>query len=396
LTITNCTISQNTTGDDGGGVCCYSSSPTITNCTISRNSADDRGGGGYCDDNSDPTFANCILWDDTPDEIYVDSASPTVTYSDIQGGWLGDGNIDADPVFADAENGDYRLMPGSPCIDAADNEAVPADEFDLDEDGDTEEPIPFDLDGNPRFVDDPGTEDTGHGEPPIVDMGAYEFQVTELAAFLDIKPGACPNPLNRSSHGVLPMALVGSEDFDVTQVDVDSLELTRADGLGGSVRPLRGPPGPGIRVQDVATPFDGELCDCHDLHDDGIPDLEMKFDMPETAAVLELDDFPGGTLVKLTLTGELLDTTRFSASDCVILVPPGPGPGAPPEEAGLKGDGVEAVPEARRADSNAGQDAGEPDQLGPQPVGCGVLPPGFLLTAAAAMCLVGRARPIAW
>ncbi|UCD74088.1 MAG: hypothetical protein JSV91_09890 [Phycisphaerales bacterium] len=33
------------------------------------------------------------------------------------------------------------------------------------------------LDGNPRFVDDPNTEDTGYGDPPIVDMGAYEFQI---------------------------------------------------------------------------------------------------------------------------------------------------------------------------------------------------------------------------
>ena len=33
-----------------------------------------------------------------------------------------------------------------------------------------------DLDGNPRFVDDTGTDDTGSGDPPIVDMGAYEFQ----------------------------------------------------------------------------------------------------------------------------------------------------------------------------------------------------------------------------
>ncbi len=42
--------------------------------------------------------------------------------------------------------------------------------------------ITTDLDGNPRFVDDPATDDTGNGEPPIVDMGAYEFQAVGLAA----------------------------------------------------------------------------------------------------------------------------------------------------------------------------------------------------------------------
>ncbi|MFQ5463682.1 MAG: IPTL-CTERM sorting domain-containing protein [Phycisphaerae bacterium] len=71
---------------------------------------------------------------------------------------------------------DLRLLSGSPCIDAANNAAVPPDVPDLDGDGGTFEPLPFDLDGNPRFVDDPETVDTGIGTPPIVDMGAYEFQ----------------------------------------------------------------------------------------------------------------------------------------------------------------------------------------------------------------------------
>jgi hypothetical protein len=66
--------------------------------------------------------------------------------------------------------------------------AVPPDEADLDEDGDTAEQTPLDLDFNPRFVDDPATDTTGvespeHPEPEIVDMGAYEFQ-------------ACPGDLN--------------------------------------------------------------------------------------------------------------------------------------------------------------------------------------------------------
>ena len=46
--------------------------------------------------------------------------------------------------------------------------------MDLDADGNVTEPVPFDLDGNPRFRDDPATPDTGHGVAPIVDMGAYE------------------------------------------------------------------------------------------------------------------------------------------------------------------------------------------------------------------------------
>jgi hypothetical protein len=55
-----------------------------------------------------------------------------------------------------------RLLDGSPCIDAGDNTAVPGN-------------ITTDLDGLPRFYDDPNTIDTGNGTPPIVDMGAHEF-----------------------------------------------------------------------------------------------------------------------------------------------------------------------------------------------------------------------------
>ena len=107
--------------------------------------------------------------------------------------------IDEDALFVDPTNGDYRLDPGSPCIDAADNDAVPADEFDLDGDGEVDEPIPFDLDGNPRFVDDLTTEDTGNPGgigPPIVDMGGYEFRVDEEPCEGDANGDGVVDPLD--------------------------------------------------------------------------------------------------------------------------------------------------------------------------------------------------------
>ncbi len=113
----------------------------------------------YC-----PHLINCVLWGDGPDEIdgYVNAS-----FSDVQGGWTGASNIDVNPLFV-APN-DLRLSPGSPCIDAGDNTAVPAS-------------ITTDLDGNPRFVDDPDSPDCWQlpgicGDPPVVDMGAYEFQL---------------------------------------------------------------------------------------------------------------------------------------------------------------------------------------------------------------------------
>jgi hypothetical protein len=159
----------------------------IVNCTISGNNADDSGGGiiGYA------TVFNTIVWGNSPDQVAKlwDGPRAIVYYSDIQGGWTGEGtgNIDTDPLFTQAPDdggdgfgddpsthhldegandvhGDLRPLSGSPCIDAGDNSAVPFE-------------ITNDLAGNPRFVDDPHTPDTGNGDPPIVDMGAYEFQI---------------------------------------------------------------------------------------------------------------------------------------------------------------------------------------------------------------------------
>jgi fibro-slime domain-containing protein len=65
------------------------------------------------------------------------------------------------------EPGDYHLQSGSPCIDAADNDVVPAD-------------VTVDLDGHIRFYDDPDTEpDTGNGDKPVIDMGAYEYPLNK-------------------------------------------------------------------------------------------------------------------------------------------------------------------------------------------------------------------------
>ncbi len=84
----------------------------------------------------------------------------------------GVGNHGEDPLFVDpvgpdgktgTEDDDLHLLSDSPCIDAGDNSAMPED-------------VTTDLDGNPRFIDDPIKEDVGSGSCPIVDMGVYEYQ----------------------------------------------------------------------------------------------------------------------------------------------------------------------------------------------------------------------------
>jgi hypothetical protein len=166
--VTNCIFSGNSAGY-GAGMWNYGSSPTVTNCTFSTN-AGSTGGGMYNEADSNTTVTNCILWGDTPNEIIDYASNTTVNYSDVQCGQAGLGNIDTDPCFANAALGDLRLLSDvSPCIDAGDSNALPADTADLDGDGNTVEPIPFDLDGNPRVVD--GDRDG----TATVDMGAYEF-----------------------------------------------------------------------------------------------------------------------------------------------------------------------------------------------------------------------------
>jgi len=170
-TLTNCFFSENTAVANGGAIKCFEANSTLINCTFVANSATN-GNALACDSvqQSHPSnvkLASCILWDGGSEIWNNDTSTITITYSDVQGGWTGMGNIDADPLFINPINSDYHLQPSSPCIDAGDNSAVPAG-------------ITTDLDGKPRFRDDPDTADTGNGTPPLVDMGAYEFQGISL------------------------------------------------------------------------------------------------------------------------------------------------------------------------------------------------------------------------
>jgi hypothetical protein len=101
----------------GGGIYCVDcSNVNVINSTMSGNNAANHGGGIFCD-NSNLNTLNCILWDNSPQEIYAVSGSVAATYSDIQGGWPGLGNIDTYPMFASGPLSDYHLSSVSPCID---------------------------------------------------------------------------------------------------------------------------------------------------------------------------------------------------------------------------------------------------------------------------------------
>jgi predicted outer membrane repeat protein len=120
-TITRNLIYKNSAADWAGGICCNEASPTIINNVISDNTAGGDGGGLYCFNNSTVTIVNTIIWADTPPEIGTRSGGAfQITYSDIRGGWEGQGNIDDDPFFVSAYEGDFNICSQSPCINAGD------------------------------------------------------------------------------------------------------------------------------------------------------------------------------------------------------------------------------------------------------------------------------------
>lgn len=185
----NTVFSGNAAAGDGGGVYNWEANAQFRNVTFSRNTASSRGGGM---DNlgATPVVVNSIFWHNTAGvsgpQIDNSSGVANVTYSIVEGGYSGTGNLDVDPFFVDADGADdvvgtpdddLALIAGSRAIDAGSNSAVPADVADLDGDGDAGETLPLDLGHAPRFFDGPQVN-TGEGSSPLVDMGAYEKQRT--------------------------------------------------------------------------------------------------------------------------------------------------------------------------------------------------------------------------
>jgi hypothetical protein len=152
---------------------------------------------------------------------------------------------------------------------------------------------------------------------------------TAIPVTLDIKPGSCPNPLNLNSKGVLPVAILGSADFDVNQIDIASIRLA-------DVAPIRS------SYEDVATPVsDGNECDCNTAGSDGYTDLTLKFKTQEIVEELlkARGELVEGEQLTLSLTGALSDETSIEGADCIVIV------GKVPKSIGAKiadvnGDGI--------------------------------------------------------
>lgn len=146
----------------------------------------------------------------------------------------------------------------------------------------------------------------------IMEMSAA---VPVIPVAIDVKPQSCPNPLNLKSKGIMPVAVLGREDFDVNAIDLASIRLE-------GVAPIRS------SLEDVgAPPADGNECECTEEGPDGFMDLTLKFKTQQIVEQLGsvLGDATYGTsadpnVLVLTLTGSLSDGRPIEGSDCVVLV----------------------------------------------------------------------------
>ena len=171
----NQALSSNSGSGGGGLFIDFYSEPMLINCTFGENSATNDGGGIFASGGLGftTTLINSILWSNIagrfgPQIALQNSVTVSVSYSDVQGGqapvyvesgctldWS-TGNIDDDPLFIDAANGDFYLTIGSPCIDTG-NSSVSG--------------LPdFDLRGYPRITDG------DYNGVASVDIGVYEYQ----------------------------------------------------------------------------------------------------------------------------------------------------------------------------------------------------------------------------
>lgn len=134
-----------------------------------------------------------------------------------------------------------------------------------------------------------------------------QFEIV-LSVPLDIKPQGCPSVLNTKNKGLLPVAILGTTDFDVNDIDVSTVQL---EGFF----PLR------YNFEDVATPFNGgSLDDCSDCTQngpDGLSDLTLKYDTQSVLAAI--GEVNNGNCIRFTITGNLWDGTPFEGTDLVFI-----------------------------------------------------------------------------
>ncbi len=253
-----------------GAVYFFGGDPTLINCSISGNFAGELGsGGGLFYNDGNPIVLNSIIWGNRDGGGFDESAQvtdsfggTTIRYTCIQDddpndasipfGGLLNHNIDDDPSFivdpdpgpdglfngVNDNYGNLQLTSSSSCIDAGSNGAVPPDSPDFNTNGNANEVLPFDLLEQPRFADVVSVVDTGTGERPIVDMGAYEAEIfprviDDLVVLYDFRDGDGTRILDVSSTGIPTDVFiqdVGAVTWLTESLSVDSNTIASSIG----------------------------------------------------------------------------------------------------------------------------------------------------------------------
>ena len=170
--VLNCVFSNNTAIGDGGAIGHSGTGPIRVDSSVFYNNS---AATGSCIDSSNSIETNnSIFWNNST-SLLSSVGTIDVRYSIVEGGFPGDGNFDADPMFVDPINGDFNLANGSPAIDAGNNALLPRDLEDLNNNGIITDGYPFDMVGNPRHTQDLFVPDTG-----VADMLSFPLDLGPL------------------------------------------------------------------------------------------------------------------------------------------------------------------------------------------------------------------------
>ncbi len=127
-------------------------------------------------------------------------------------------------------------------------------------------------------------------------LSLFAITTAGILVEIDIKPGSCPNAINLGSHGVIPVAILSSSDFDATTVDPDTVELS----------------GAGVAVRGKADKY---MAHEEDINGDGLTDLLVQVKTEN----LDPESFQDGYAV---LTGQTYEGVSIVGEDEIIIVPP--------------------------------------------------------------------------
>ena len=157
---------------------------------------------------------------------------------------------------------------------------------------------------------------SGRGEPVIVTEWAL-LTLEKIAppppvtyVDLDVHPTSWPNPINVASKGKTPMAILGTEDFDVYTIDPSTLYLDLPEGM---VYPVS------WAYEDVTMPAGNEWeCNDTEMGPDGYMDLTLKFNTQEIVAAL--GDVSDGDEMVIMIKGMDIDGQDIEGDDCIWII----------------------------------------------------------------------------